>query len=602
MPSNDLHLLDARLDQRRSEVAATMDQDEYFSIFVADLVLRRYQVGLPAVRQGIVDGICDFGVDAMYTFVNGQLAVTGLDFARMGNNPGIDVHVLQTKRSTKFGEEALDKLQVHLPELFDLDRDENALRGRANPALIDVSRNFLRACMETAHRGPHFHFHVHYATRADTIHPNTDARARHLEKTLSSMFTGAEAEVRFYTPADLLRLARIGERVEKNLVMADGPLSSDSERGQGYACLVRLNDLYEFICETGSNELHAAMFDANVRDHYNSSDVNDSIRRSLENSESPDFWWLNNGITIVAPEVQHMGRRLFLVDPKIVNGLQTSNELHKYFRDGGTDDARLVLVKVIKAEDERVGETVIWATNNQNKLPPGALRATDPVQKNIEEYFKRRSFHYDRRKNSHLRMGVRVDKIVSMEALAQSMVACLLLEPWRSRGDVTGLLDDQTYNRIFALDIPLESYLTCLLLTRKIRSILDADRRRFDSAQYVDDFVYHVTAVAVILMTRQKRPNAKELANIDFRRMTPEAVNEALAIVALEYKKYRKSRIIPESDASVDQTTSDAIVERVGRMLNSSHANGWPERRLSSDFVNFGSDVIYSTERVGRGR
>ena len=74
------------------------------------------------------------------------------------------------------------------------------------------------------------------------------------------------------------------------------------------------------------------MLEANVRDYQGKNTVNKSIYKTLENQTEEDFWWLNNGITILASDVALINNKeLQLTNPKIVNGLQTSTEIYKYY-------------------------------------------------------------------------------------------------------------------------------------------------------------------------------------------------------------------------------------------------------------------------------
>jgi len=63
-------------------------------------------------------------------------------------------------------------------------------------------------------------------------------------------------------------------------------------------CLVRLTDLHVFV--TDGNALQRHIFEANVRDYQGSTEVNQEIRGSLANAGKEDFWWLNNGVTVLA--------------------------------------------------------------------------------------------------------------------------------------------------------------------------------------------------------------------------------------------------------------------------------------------------------------
>jgi AIPR protein len=138
-----------------------------------------------------------------------------------------------------------------------------------------------------------------------------------------------------------------------------------------------------------------------------------------------DFWWLNNGVTIVASDIEHGGGKMLkLTDPQIVNGLQTSMEVYKKGSDGGYDrDTRSVLVKIIQAPDDAVREEIIRATNSQTSLRPSALRATDKVQRQIESYLLERGFYYERRRNYYSNRSKPSDRIVSIESMGEAVLS-----------------------------------------------------------------------------------------------------------------------------------------------------------------------------------
>ena len=54
--------------------------------------------------------------------------------------------------------------------------------------------------------------------------------------------------------------------------------------------------------------------------------------KHLHRADDNDFWWLNNGVTVLASEATLVNNReLQIVNPEIVNGLQTSMEIYNYF-------------------------------------------------------------------------------------------------------------------------------------------------------------------------------------------------------------------------------------------------------------------------------
>src|SRR5690606_12577223 len=118
-----------------------------------------------------------------------------------------------------------------------------------------------------------------------------------------------------------------------------------------YVALCTLANYVNFISDEDGTVL-TRVFEANVRAYQGEVEVNKEIAASLA-SPTPgvDFWWLNNGVTIVADQAQFMNNRLTVENPLIVNGLQTSHELHKYAPSLSTDDKRMVLVRIIVETD-----------------------------------------------------------------------------------------------------------------------------------------------------------------------------------------------------------------------------------------------------------
>src|SRR3546814_13519732 len=61
---------------------------------------------------------------------------------------------------------------------------------------------------------------------------------------------------------------------------------------------------------------------------------------TLENPGAEDFWWLNNGVTILAQEASQVGKTIKITDPQIINGLQTSTEILTFFGTIDSNDTR----------------------------------------------------------------------------------------------------------------------------------------------------------------------------------------------------------------------------------------------------------------------
>ena len=81
---------------------------------------------------------------------------------------------------------------------------------------------------------------------------------------------------------------------------------------------------------------------------------------------------MNNGVTILADSISHVNNReLLLINPEIVNGLQTSTEIYKYFTANQeliNSDDRTLLIRFIVPENEESRDNIIYSTNNQTSI------------------------------------------------------------------------------------------------------------------------------------------------------------------------------------------------------------------------------------------
>jgi hypothetical protein len=134
-------------------------------------------------------------------------------------------------------------------------------------------------------------------------------------------------------------------------------------------------------------QLRKYIFDWNVRDYEGAVEVNKEIAETLAAAKAPEFWWLNNGTTVICSRASTQGKTFSLDDVQVVNGLQTSVTIHEHL-GGATDDdparSRSLLVRVIVTEDHDTRDRVIRATNRQTYVPVASLRATDQIQRDLD--------------------------------------------------------------------------------------------------------------------------------------------------------------------------------------------------------------------------
>ncbi|WFE60232.1 AIPR family protein [Micromonospora sp. WMMD712] len=139
------------------------------------------------------------------------------------------------------------------------------------------------------------------------------------------------------------------------------------------------------------------LFDRNIRKPLGITQVNQGLIATLTD-EPHNFWFFNNGITLLCdslePEYARLGARspvvLRLTGASIVNGAQTVHAIHHAFRKNAEAVAEgYVTVRVISLRTCPPGfaDAVTTATNTQNRVERRDFVALDPVQRAIREDF-----------------------------------------------------------------------------------------------------------------------------------------------------------------------------------------------------------------------
>jgi hypothetical protein len=148
---------------------------------------------------------------------------------------------------------------------------------------------------------------------------------------------------------------------------------------------------------------------------------------------------------------------------------------------------------------------------------------------------------------------------------------------------------------MFTETMPLNMFLNIVLLTRRVRQAL-VDHPQIGHVN-VDDWVYHVSTVAAMLMTKKTRPSPKDLANTNLHNIDLARINDLVPVVAREYERRKRDKYVPFSVMAKNKDVSVALVKRCESMLQSSRWRRWPEEAMTDDAVILQSDVFYRGPR-----
>jgi len=364
----------------------------------------------------------------------------------------------------------------------------------------------------------------------------------------------AKVDSRLVGPGELITLSH--KEKSYTLDLKYDKIMSDED---SYFLLASLTDYEKFITDKEGN-LRRYIFDANIRDFQRSSEINNGMFQTLDSKDKADFWWYNNGVSILAKNPRIAGNIITLDDVQIVNGLQSTYVIHKYLKNAGGKDQRKIGIKILTTGDIGIRDNIIKFANSQNPIPKTALRANDMVQRNIESYLLSNGWFYDRRKNYYKNMRKPADKIISIGYLSQAIMSIVYREPHRSRKNPLSLTkNDRDYSRMFGLS-NYKIFLFCIINMRKIDWYL----RSSDFGEpYKTNVKWHLATLIMVKLLGKKDYTIEDLEKIlDVSIENDLIENTMLELVSLTDDYMSEHNVIFRS-VSVSKEFVSHILERV---------------------------------------
>ena len=540
MASNDIIFLNSLLQEKKTNFEEYSDS-EFFELFCFEQILKDFDLSYEELAFGNVDDGSDGGIDGFFFFINKEYAgdgyaesisqnVTEIDTEEdiispinddfkintriFNRNILLELYIIQAKGSNSFAESVFERVLPTLKNLFDFGKSYEELCDYYNERLLEKAFLFRKFYLQSSVLHPVLRLSFVYASKGDssTINERVRNRGNILKQDILSYFSSVEVNVEYLGARELLTQSRIEKKYTLSLNFVSNYLSGGQN---SYILLSKLTDYYNFIKED-SGSIKKYIFDSNVRDYQGNVAVNKDIRATLDQPDANlDFWWLNNGVTILASQASIAGNTISLDDVQIINGLQTTYSIFNYFMENPsaiTTENRSISIKIIVIDQNlpQTRDKIIKATNFQTAIQSYSLRATDQIQRDIESYFGTKGWFYDRRKNYYKNIGKPANRIVSIQYLSQAYMSIILRKPQSARSNPVSLIQtDGTYSRIFNETVNPDVYMFCAKLMKTIESYL-----RRNSLQDWKIVKYHIAMFSLIKHFETKNYTPNDLVNL----------------------------------------------------------------------------------------
>jgi len=531
----DIQALQGNFDNWRKERAPQLASDKAFERYVIEAIVRNLDLTDEEIEYGWIGGADDGGIDGFYLLVNRTLIQ---DDTEVPTSPMlVDLLIVQAKNKTSFEETPVEKIFNFVRDLFDYSKDVSSFKYYSK-TVQDAMGNFREKYTSILGAPHQLRVTFCYATKSDKPpNPKIVQRAEGVKALVKESFSAAAVGFLFFSCKELLTYARSAPRKEFVLDLFKHFAAPD----RSVVCLVKLGEYARFLTDE-RDEIRKDLLEPNVRDYQGKRNpVNADIRATLSTTEDKEFWWLNNGVTILAENCTIAGDKLMVTSPEIVNGLQTSQEIFNHFKGSKTSDSdsRHILIRVLVLADEPTRNRVIKATNFQTAVEPLSLRATEQVHFDIEERLKLYDLYYDRRKGKYRNALKPISKIISIRGMAQTLLAIVLQRPNDSRARPTKALNDDTeYTSIFSQNIDRDLYVVCALLDKQVENALE--KQKDLTREERRDIRYYVDMVVVSNALKVAKPTIKEIVGL-LKRCTEGALsNDIESGVSDVLKKFKQ--------------------------------------------------------------
>jgi AIPR protein len=201
---------------------------------------------------------------------------------------------------------------------------------------------------------------------------------------------------------------------------------------EAYLAVVRASDFVSNLLLTEDGNLRTQVFEENVRSFLGlDNPVNQSIAATISSETASRFPVLNNGVTIVSPDVKLQGTTLHLTNYQIVNGCQTSNVL---FENRSSLGDVMVNIKIVKTQLEDVFSELVRASNSQTKVEDTQFLSLRPIIKRVEQYFNtyegtESRLYLERRDRQYVDQDIPATRIFSLHSAAKCVAAMFCNRP-----------------------------------------------------------------------------------------------------------------------------------------------------------------------------
>ncbi|MEB3277523.1 MAG: AIPR family protein [Lyngbya sp.] len=546
-------------------------QFERFSNFC--IVYKFYSIRFDVNNVTSEDDDC--GIDGIALIVDGELVTTIEEvkqiFKRTKKNMSVQVIFIQSKTSEKFDRGEILKFSDGVLDF--LSDSPNLPQGD----FIHQSKELFDLVIENAPKIVHGKpdCYLYYVTTGKY------GKERELEATFVNT-RNRITDSGFFNNVSVIPIEK-DELIKLWLFTYSGveakievkgytPYPEMSGIAEAYIVIVPAKNFVSNVLSDEDGKLRNFIFHENVRAFLGQENsVNKMIQNTLisEKIQQERFGIMNNGITIISPNVKVQSDSIYMENFQIVNGCQTSNVLYEN-RDSLSENTMLAL-KVVEATNPDVISDIIRATNNQTKVEEIQFLSLQPIIRKVEEYFEAVSvdsddeikLYFERRESQYVGLEIAKNRIFDIKEASIAAASMFLERPELAVRYPTQMVEELN-EELFNDSNKEVIFYTASLALYRIKLLIGNKKISSDFSKYK----WHMLMCLKYIITGEKGPN---LTSTKMEKFCQKIINICKNMNDKNLDKFKKveNLIKHTGDVSRDRLKGKPYTEELKKLIHS---------------------------------
>ena len=471
------------------------EEEAQFERFAAYSIVSKY-FSIDTLDKTLLESVCigggnDWGIDTFTIIVNNRIVSQKEEIDQLlATNGYLDVKFIfiQSKRSRNFDAGECSKFLNGVRDVFSLVSESGHY---CPPANIELS-NYLELVQYIYRHASKFkerkypQAFCYYVITGKPEKTNKDAvscKQRFIHDIGCLNLLELKDELLYiYGSLDLLECYKETLQSDEVEITVDKSIVLPDMEGvkEGYEFLLPFKEFLKII--ESKDKTLKNIFNDNIRAYQGKNSVNQAIEETLKRGDFALFTAMNNGITIIAKDMQAVGSKFIIKDYQIVNGCQTTNVLYNNRNLNGIDKLQLS-VRLIASHDASIRDKIIMGTNSQTAVTKEQLLSLSKIQTRIEDIYAARrkdfSLYYERRSKQYLNnSSVPPSCVITISVQIMSFVSMIMSEPHRVNGYYGDVINfyEKINKKLFSSDYVPDLYYLSGLTYYKMMQLFSAGR------------------------------------------------------------------------------------------------------------------------------